>query len=235
MSLSPQNHLTSPSREIQSVVGLFLISLTAFLAACTAGGSDQVSHEVSGHEEGTDLLVVKSREKGMALQEDLSEQILGFEHVVHVEKYIRLRMESFDVVGIEPGAPMRIMTGQPDVHLIEAMLIAGRKLAAEDADEHSVLAGELFAESVGATTGHTFSLADTDYDLFVVGEFSTAPAPLSSTILVPLSLVQKIYGKDGEVTHFWVSVDSPDYTHDVIRDLQLELGESVEVLPRTHQ
>lgn len=229
-------------RRALSVLGLVFIPLTASLLASAACGSDQPAHDANGHEEGTslgeegtDLVVIKSRDREKALQEGLSEQILSVEHVVHVEKYIRLKMEAFDVVGLEPGGPMRIMTGQPDVHLTEAELTAGRELRAGGAYGNSVLAGELFAHSVGARTGHSFHMAGTDYELAVVGVFSTVPAPLSSTILMPLSLVQEIYVKDGMVTHFWVSVDSPDNTHDVIRNLQLALGESVEVLPRTYQ
>jgi hypothetical protein len=170
----------------------------------------------------------------MPLSEDLFEQIQSFEHVVRVEKYIRLRMKAFDVVGIEPGAPMRIMTGQPDVHLIEADLTEGAELRAGDADKNVVLAGQLYAQYVGAETGETFYLEDPDYELTIAGKFSTDPASLSSTVMMPLALVQKIYGKQGKVTHFWVTVDSPDNLHNVIQAVQLALGESVEVLPRTH-
>ena len=227
--------------RVRSLVAVLLISLAASLVVGAACGSDQSAHNADGHEatsqgdESTDLVVVKSREQGKALPEDLSERILSVEHVVHVEKYIRLRMEDFDVVGVEQGAPMRIMTGQPDVHVTEAQVTAGTELSSSHADSHSVLAGELFAEFVGAFTGQTFNLAGTDYVLTVVGEFSTSPTLLSSTVLMPLALAQKIYDKDGEVTHFWVRVDSPESTHAAIRDLQLELGESVDVLPRIHE
>ena len=234
-TLARPNRPTRRSQRVHYAAGLILLSLAALLIACAGGESDQSAHDDGDHEERTDLLVVKSREQGMALDEDLAEEILSYDYVVRVEKYIRLRMESFDVVGIEPSAPMRIMTGQPDVHLTGAELTAGRELEPEDADENLVLTGQLFAQSVGATTGHTFGLPGTEFQLVVAGEFSTTPPELSSTILMPLTLVQEIYGKDRKVTHFWVSVESPDSVHDVIRALQLGLGESVEVLPRTHQ
>ena len=234
-TLARPNQPTRRSHRLHYAAGLILISVAALLVACSGGGSDQAAHDDGDHEQGTDLVVVKSREKGMALDEDLAEQILSYDGVVRVEKYIRLRMESFDVVGIEPSAPMRIMTGQPDVHLTDAELTAGRELEATDADENLVLAGQLFAQSVGATTGQPFGLPGTEYELVLAGEFSTTPPELSSTVLMPLGLVQEIYGKDRQVTHFWVSVESPDSVHDVIRALQIGLGESVEVLPRTHQ
>ena len=234
-TLARPNQPTRRSHRLDYAAGLILISVAVFLMACSGGGSDQAAHDDGDHEQGTDLVVVKSREKGMALDEDLAEQILSYDGVVRVEKYIRLRMESFDVVGIEPSAPMRIMTGQPDVHLTDAELTAGRELEAKDADENLVLAGQLFAQSVGATTGQPFGLPGTEYELVLAGEFSTTPPELSSTVLMPLGLVQEIYGKDRQVTHFWVSVESPDSVHDVIRALQIGLGESVEVLPRTHQ
>ncbi len=234
-TLARPNQPARRSKRVHYAAGLILLSVAALLVACTGGGSDRSAHDDGDHEEGTDLLVVKSREQGSPLDEDPAEEILSYDDVVRVEKYIRLRMESFDVVGIEPSAPMRIMTGQPDVHLTGAELTAGRELEAKDADENLVLAGQLFAQSVGTSTGRTFGLPGTEYELVVAGEFSTTPPELSSTILMPLSLVQEIYGKDRKVTHFWVSVESPDSVHDVIRALQLGLGESVEVLPRTHQ
>ena len=234
-TLARQNQPARRSQRVNYSARMMLLLVAALLMACTGGRSDRSAHDDGDHEQGTDLLVVKSREQGLALDEDLAEEILSYDDVVRVEKYIRLRMESFDVVGIEPSAPMRIMTGQPDVHLTRAELTAGRELEAKDADDNLVLAGQLFAQSVGATTGHTFGLPGTEYELVVAGEFSTTPPELSSTILMPLSLVQEIYGKDRKVTHFWVSVESPDSVHDVIRALQIGLGESVEVLPRTHQ
>ncbi len=217
------------------IAALIVAALIALFVACTGDDSGPADHDDPAHEEGTDLIVVKSLEKGVPLLEGLSEEILSFEHVVRVEKYVRLRMETFDVVGVEVGAPMRIMTGQPDVHLMEAELTAGRELGGEDDNKNFVLMGELYADSLGLTTGDTFALDGTAYELVVAGEFSTAPASLSRSILLPLSLAQEIYGIDGKVTHFWVTVDSPESTHDVIQALQIELGDSVDVLPRTYQ
>lgn len=220
--------------ERQAAVGLLIPLLCLLLAACGGDPRREATHDAGGHGEGTDLFVVKSGEKGMPISEDLFEQIQSFDHVLRVEKYIRLRMEAFDVVGVEPGAPLRIMTGQPDLHLIEAELAEGTELKAGDADSGIAFVGELYAQAVGAETGGPFRLGGPEYELVVAGRFSTDPASLSRAVIMPLALVQKIYGLRGLVTHFWVTVDSPDQTHDVIRAIQLALGESVQVLPRTH-
>lgn len=228
-------------RRLRAPAGLLLLSLVALLFVAAACASDESTHETDDHEASdlpdqvTDLVVVKPLEKGATLLEGLSERILGVDHVVHVEKYIRLRMEDFDVVGVEPRGPLRIMTGQPDVHLTEARVTTGPELSSSFGAGRSVLVGEFFARSADATQGKTFALTGTDYVLTVAGEFSTVPSNLSNTVLVPLSLTQEIYDIDGMVTHFWVNVDSPENTHQVIRDLQLLLGESVAVLPRTYE
>lgn len=232
----------SPSclRRSRASVGLLLVSLASLLFVAAACGSDDPTHETDDHEASdaagpvTDLVVVKPLEKGATLPEDLSERILGVDHVVDVEKYIRLRMEDFDIVGWEPRAPLRIMTGQPDVHLTEAQITTGPQLWGSG-EPRSVLVGEVFARSADATQGETFALSGTDYVLRVAGEFSTVPSDLSNVVLMSLVLAQEIYDIDGMVTHFWVEVNSSENTHQVIRDIQLLLGESVDVLPRTYE
>lgn len=225
----------------RAAAGLLLVSLAALLFVAAACGSDDSTHETDDHEASdqpdqvTDLVVVKPLEKGATLLEGLSEQILGVDHVIHVEKYIRLRMDDFDIVGVEPRAPLRIMTGQPDVHLTEALVTTGAELSSSAEDGRSVLVGELLARSADATHGNTFALTGTEYVLTVAGEFSTVPSNLSNTVLMPLALTQEIYDIEGMVTHFWVEVDISDNTHTVIRDIQLLLGTSVDVLPRTYQ
>ena len=225
----------------RAAAGLLLALLAALLFVAAACGSDDPAHESDDHEgsdqpdQVTDLVVVKPLETGATLLECLSDQILGVDHVVHVEQYIRLRMDDFDVVGVEPQAPLRIMTGQPDVHLTEALVATGAELSSSAEDRRSVLVGESFARSADATQGNTFALIGTEYVLTVAGEFSTVPSDLSNTVLMPLALTQEIYEMEGMVTHFWVKVDASDNTHTVIRDIQLLLGTSVDVLPRTYE
>ena len=127
------------------------------------------------------------------------------------------------------------MTGQPEVHLIQAELPEGVVLRAGDADTNAVFVGELYAETYGAEPGEAFKLLGSEYALIAAGKFSTDPASLSRTVIMPLTLVQEIYGLPGMVTHFWVTVDYPDRTHDTVRTVQLALGDSVLVLPRTHE
>ena len=208
--------------------------LCLFLAAC-GDDAPEAAHEVDEHAGEAGLFVVKAAEKGMPLSEQLSEEIQRVENVVRVEKYIRLRMEEFDVVGIEPPAPARIMTGQPDVHLIEAVLPQGVVLGEGESGDDAVFVGEAFAETFGVEPGGTLTLGDAARELTVAGTFSTDPASLSRTVLMPLATVQAIYDLGRTVTHFWVTVESPDATHDVIRAVQLALGDTVEVLARTER
>ena len=218
----------------RDVMGITVAALCLVLIACGSDAPPEAAHADGDHEEGTDLFVVKAAEKGAPLPEDLVEQLQNFAHVVRVEKYIRLRLEAFDVVGVAPGAPLRIMTGQPDVHLIEAGLPNAAGLSAGDAAKNLVLVGDVYAQEVGAEIGGTLRLTDPVYDLTVAGTFSTDPAALSRTLIMPLALLQRIYGREGTVTHFWVTVDSRENTHEVIRAAQLALGDAVEVLPRAH-
>ena len=212
---------------------LVLLALLALFIACSTESGEEDGHDDGAHEEQTTLFVVKAAERGERIPETLAERVLGFEHVVGVERYIRVRTESLDVVGVEPGAPLRIMTGQPDVHLMELPLPPGFQIDAWREGLPSALVGELYASEHGIEAGAQFQLPGTGLELTASVIFSTNPPALSRGVILPLTVVQRLYGSPEQVTHLWVAVDDEANLHDVIRTVQLDLGDSFQVLPRT--
>ncbi len=208
------------------------------LAACGGDDDDESDHQDDHAEAGdeevvTNVYVVRASESGASLAVELGTTIQDFDDVVQVEPYIRLRFEGFDIVGVDFDGLNRIMTGQPSPQLIEASLTEGAALDADSAAARQVLVGQSYADAAGLALGAAFQLAESDLELQVAGIFSTQPSELSSTIIMPLALVQEIYGLPDQVTHFWVTLESPSQTHDAIRVAQLALGDDVAVLPRT--
>ena len=214
-----------------------ILALALALGACggdSTADDHQADHDAVGEEEvATDVFVVRAIEQGGSLSVELLARIQSFADVVRVEPYIRLRFADFDVIGLELGAPNRIMTGQPSPHLIEATLTEGAALSAEAAAARMVLVGRGYADAAGLKVGAVFQLEESDLELHISGIFSTEPSALSRVVVMPLELVQELFGLPGQVTHFWVTVASPAQTHDAIRSAQLALGEGVAILPRT--
>ena len=214
-----------------------VLLLVAFALGACGGDSDQESDHQADHDEVgdeevvTDLFVVRGVDKGPVSLALLTE-IEALDGVVQVEPYIRLRFEGFDVVGVDLGNTNRIMTDMPSPHLTEAALVDGVSLDGESAPR-DVLIGQRYADAAGLELGANFQLEQgEEIGLSVVGIFSTDPAELSTIVIMPLELVQELFDLPDQVTHFWVTLASPDLTHEAIRDAQLVLGDDLAVLPR---
>jgi len=210
-----------------------MLTLLVLVVACSGSADTDDAHVEPEHEKETTLFVVKAAECGHLIPVDVVDRILGVQHMVGVECYLRLRMPDFDVVGVEPGAPLRIMTEQPDVHLLEPVLPEGFDLAAWHAGGRSVLVGVSYAQDAELEAGDQFSLPDTEERLTTAVIFSISSDTLSRTVVVPLEIAWRLYPSPEQVTHFWVTVDLELSVPDVIRSVQLELGDAFQVLPRT--
>ena len=210
-----------------------MLALVALVVACSGPEDPDEAHVEPEHEKETILIVVKAAERGRLIPVAIADRILDIEDVVAVERYLRLRMSGFDIVGVEPGAPLRIMTGQPDVHLMEPVLPEDFDLTAWHVGDHSVLVGALYAHEAELEAGDEFSLPETEERLTAAAIFSMSPDTLSRTVILPLELAWRLYASPDQVTHFWVTVDRESSVHDVIRTVQLELGDAFQVLPRT--
>ena len=217
----------------RATAAMLMLTLSAFAVACSGSADPDEAHVDPAHEKETTLFVVKAAERGQLIPVAVADRILDVQNVVAVERYLRLRMSGFDVVGVEPGAPLRIMTGQPDVHLMEPLLPEGFDLAAWHAAGGSVLVGAIYAQEAELEAGDEFSLPETEERLTAAAIFSISPEALSRTVILPLELAWRLYPSPDRVTHFWVTVDRESSVHDVIRSVQLELGDAFQVLPRS--
>lgn len=82
------------------------------------------------------------------LPEGIAEKARAVKGVVKVERYLLIKTQPHDVIGVEPGAPLRIVT--QDDKLIEAALESGKKFRKEDDGKNVAIVGsKVYAEDYG--------------------------------------------------------------------------------------
>ncbi len=189
----------------------------------------------TSHSAGSALIEVRAA-GGETLPENLTEKIKAIPGVSRVEKYLLVpgqpvRDQRNEIIGLEPGAPIRIFT--EDGRLIEGRIEFGRAFRDRDAGKNVALVNRVSYGMPGMVhylgVGQSFTLEEGPFPIRIVGEVS---APAERKIFVPLDTAQKIYGKEGEVTHFFVTVKDADQAGSVERALAGSLGAAVRTTPR---
>lgn len=176
-----------------------------------------------------------------ALPEATAEKARGVKGVVKVERYLLVKAQPHDVIGVEPGAPLRIVT--QDDKLIVAKLESGKKLRKEDEGKNVAIVGsKVYAEDYGyrggmgamATmkhlleVGQTFKLTgEAGPRVRVLGTFSAQPESEAAKVFLPLSTAQKLFNQEGKVSHLFVLVEGDPEAAG--KELQSALGAGVQV------
>lgn len=137
-----------------------------------------------------------------------------------VERYIYLKAQPHDVIGIEPGRPGRIIQGE---QVLTAKLGRGRWFKTEDTNV--TLAGEVHREDYlermpGHRTGtpqammkhpfeigSTFTHRESPQRLRVIGELTAQPKDAAAKVLLPLVTAQKLFNKEGFLSYLVVVVE----------------------------
>ena len=191
--------------------------------------------------QGAPILEVRPAKQGGLLSENLADKIRPIEGVKGVEKYILKQADPHPVIGLEPGAPLRVLEGGK---LLPADKGAGRWL--RPGDRYAAMVGNVYKEDyVGSSgmsgmasmqhrfeVGSSFRLPGAKRRVRVVGKFAVEPPSAARKIALPLATVQKIFKLEGQVTHFFVTLKSSGLAKKVSAAIQSSLGETV--LVRTH-
>lgn len=176
-----------------------------------------------------------------ALPEGIAEKARAVKGVVKVERYLLVKAQPHDVMGVDPGAPLRIVT--QDDRLIEAKLESGKKFRKEDDGKNVAIVGsEVYAEDYGyrggmgrmATmkhlleVGQTFKLTgEAGPRVRVLGTFSVQPESEAAKVFLPLATAQKLFNQEGKVSHLFVVVEGdPEAT---AKEIQSALGASIQI------
>lgn len=177
--------------------------------------------------------------KGETLPSDAAEKAAAVKNVTKVERYLFVKTEPHDVIGIEAGAPLRIITSGGDI--LEGKLEAGKVFRKADEGKDVAIIGKVYAEDYGyrggmgpmATmkhfleVGQTLKLKEDSPRIRVLGTFTVKPESEASKVFLPLATAQKLFNRSGQLSHIFVTVKGdPEAT---AKELQAALGGGVKL------
>lgn len=175
------------------------------------------------------------------MPEGTVEKVQAIEGIATVEKYLLVRTQPHDVIGIEPGAPLRLLSQEGK--LLAGTLERGKNFRKEDQGKPVAIvsdqvAGEDYGGGMGGMSGmrhaleigQTFKLRQESPRIRVVGEFSARPKAEAAKVFLPLATAQNIFGLEGKVTHLFATVQRD--AEQVARSLQTALGPAFQVTVR---
>jgi hypothetical protein len=203
-----------------------LIFLTAVLAAQSAVARGPV--------------VAVQAKDGQFFDQAVADQIKKLPQVVNTERFLVVRSQPNDVIGIEPGAALRIPSS--DGKLLEASIERGRQF--REGDKNAALVGPtVYREDYGFKPpmagmmhghpfepGSSFTFPDSNERIRVVGTFSVEPEAESKRVLLPLATAQRLFGADGKLTHLFVEVDKSENLAQVVKAVRKTVGEKADIV-----
>ena len=187
--------------------------------------------------------VLEIRPKGTeTILEETMGKIRGIQNIATIERYLLIKTKPHDVIGIEAGAPLRIIS--QDDELLEGKVEVGREFKKKDEGKNFAIVGKIYAEDYGQgmmgmagmkhffELGQSFKLKEGKTRTRVIGGFSASPESEAQKVFLPLATAQKIYGMEGKLSRVFITVKSPGDMDQVKRDLEAALGGSMEVVSR---
>lgn len=175
------------------------------------------------------------------VSEGIAEKVKAMKGVAKVERYLLVRTQPHDVIGVEPDTPLRIVT--QDDKLIEAKLETGKKFRKEDDGKNVAIVGnQVYAEDYGyrggmghmarmkhlLEVGQTFKLTgEAGPRIRVLGTFSARPEPEAAKVFLALATAQKLFSQEGRVSHLFVVVEGDPEA--AAKELQAVLGAGIQV------
>lgn len=191
------------------------------------------------------LLEVRVKGDGIIRQKSV-EALKAIPRVSKVEPYLHISTKPYDVVGVEPEGPLRIVTS--DKRLITPALEAGRN-AFKQGDDRVSIVGPVYREEyerggkpdprhgMGGMlhlfeVGSSFVFPGIKERIRVIGIVSAKPEAEARKVFLPLATAQRLFDKVGQLTHLFLTVDAADHMDQVAMAIKSTLGDTVEVVRR---
>lgn len=175
-----------------------------------------------------------------ALPEELAAKARAAKGVTRVERYLLIKAQPHDVIGVEPDAPLRIIG--PDGQVVEAKVESGKAFRKEDDGKNVAILGKVYAEDYAYRSGtgqmatmkhllevgQTFKLTgEAGPRVRVLGMVSVQPESAAAKVFLPLATAQKLLDRPGKVSHLFVVVEGdPDAA---VKALESAVGPQVQV------
>lgn len=179
---------------------------------------------------------------GQTFDASAADQVSQLPQVVKVERFLWVRARPTDVLGVEPGAAIRIPTEAG--RLLSAKLESGRHL--READKSAALIGPgIYREDYGFKSpmagmmhghpfepGSSFTFPDSTERVRVVGTFSVEPASEGKRVLLPLATAQRLFGAEGKLTHLFIEIDQSKNLPAVTDAVRRLVGQTADITSR---
>lgn len=163
----------------------------------------------SSHSTASALIEVRAAD-GEMLAENIADALKAIDGVTRVEKYLHNQDELVEIIGVEPGAPLRLLTR--DGQLVEGEVEFGRAFREGEAGTNVALVNRVSYGGHGMGgkihyfgVGQSFMLQNVRFR--VVGEVA---APTDEKIFLPLTTAQRVYGKEDLLTYVFVHIEDAE-------------------------
>ncbi len=173
--------------------------------------------------------------------QDTATKARAIKGVKGVDRYLVIKTQPHDVIGVDTDAPLRVLT--PEGAPIEAGLESGKRFRKEDDGKNVAIVGnKVYAEDYGyrgsmgqmarmkhlLEGGQTFKLTGEAGPRFrVLGTFSAKPEASAQKVFLPLTTAQKVFDRPGQLSHLFVVVEGD--AEAVAKALESALGAGVQV------
>jgi ABC-type lipoprotein release transport system permease subunit len=216
------------------LLGVMSLALLV-LAGCGAfGGGANNSAESGAPSESLDAnKVIKISATGEGLPQDILNKIAQIENVNEVQGYLNVVSGESQVWGADVTKPLIF---EEDGNFVIPEAIEGRLLEAGDAGQPVMIAGKIYAENNETAYGYPILgmagmqapfILDNN-QITIMGVYQTGSAEADNRIVLPIEIVQQLYGKTG-VNVVYVTLDNAENPSSVIDQVKQIVGEKAEV------
>lgn len=173
---------------------------------------------------------------GETMSADVLDRVRLLPGVTAVEPYLVIQTDPRPVIGLEPGAPLRVLTatpvregqiykGQPfaEADRGQPVVIPGRAVAQEDFGMQGSMAGMRHAFDIGAS----FELNGTR--VRVTGAYETESKVGQDALFMPLDSAQALFEQAGQVSVIFVTLTTDQTAAEAAQTTAEALGEDVVV------
>jgi putative ABC transport system permease protein len=205
ISLIIKNVLNRPVRTVLTTLGL-AIAIAAVTILVGISWNFERSFLAIYNSKGVDLVVVhagSSNQLSSSLDDKMADRLRQIEGVVEVAPSL------VDTVGFEEQNLVSVLV---DGWIPGSILFRGIKVldgrALEPGDNKAAMLGRVLAMTLNKKAGDRFKIAGETFD--VVGIFESESWFENGSLLMPLKTLQKMMGREGQVTGFLIQAKSSD-------------------------
>jgi ABC-type lipoprotein release transport system permease subunit len=197
-------------------------------------GSDQILGASSEAVSPAQVIKISATEGGLPQQ--AINAIAALDNVADIRPSLALGDGETRIIGVDPSRPVLM---EVEGKLVTPSPVEGRLLEAGDAGRGVIVVGKSFAQTRKTGFGYPilgmaahqppFFLGENE--VTILGVYETGSAQANEWVLLPLSTVQQLYGKPGQVNQAYVVVEDAAKRSSTVDNVKKIVGTGAAVLP----